>query len=315
MLFELDADQQAIVDAVHRIVTTRAGPARARELGGVVPRYDHELAAVLTDEGYMGFEYAEGAGPLEAALVVEAVAGACGVVAIGAAGLVVPGALQDVVAGPVALTTSKSSGSALAEPGLVRYAADAAAAIVVGDEDVTIVDLGPGDTERVPARYGFPMGRITRHDGRVVRGVASRVQTWWRLAIAAEISGIARAAIDVTTAHLRDREQFGRPLGSFQGVQHRLAECEVLAHGARWLTMEAAWSGANPERVAAAITESLRAAQRVFADTHQFSGALGFTEEYDLHLSTMRLPALRAEAAALGSAPAALSAARWGAGG
>ena len=69
MLFELDADQQAVTDAVERILDRHAGPARIRSLGGDQPRYDHELVGVLRDQGFLGFRFGEGAGPLEAALV------------------------------------------------------------------------------------------------------------------------------------------------------------------------------------------------------------------------------------------------------
>ena len=94
MLFELDADQRALLDAVERILDGNAGAARARALGGDRPRYDHDLAGLLRDQGFLGFRFEEGAGPLEAALVVKAVARAGGVVAAGADALVAPGAIS-----------------------------------------------------------------------------------------------------------------------------------------------------------------------------------------------------------------------------
>ncbi len=307
MLFELDPDQQAIVDAVERILAGHAGPARVRALGGDQPRYDHELAELLREQGFLGFRLDDGAGPLDAALVVEAVSRAAGVVAVGAEALVCPGALAGVdVAPPVAVAVAGSTAP-------VRYAADAASLVAVDGHEAIVVDLGPGDATAVDSRFGYPMATVQRWDGRRLGpGSGASVLSWWRVALALEACGLARAALDITIDHVRERHQFGRALGSFQGVQHRLAECEVLAQGARWLALEAAWARADHERAAAAAVQALRAAERVFWDTHQFSGALGFAVEYDLHLWTMRLPALRAEVLALGSPSSALAVSRWG---
>jgi alkylation response protein AidB-like acyl-CoA dehydrogenase len=305
--FELDEDQQAVVDAVGRILAGYAGPARARALGGDQPRYDHELAEVLRGQGFLGFALEDGAGPLEAALVVEEVARAAGVISVGAEALVGPGALGGrQLAAPLALALAGSSAP-------VRFAGDAATLIALAGDEAVAVDLGPGDTDPVDSRFGYPMATVRRWDGHSLgAGSGTAVRSWWRVALALEISGVVRSALDTTVGHVRERQQFGRPLGSFQGVQHRLAECEVLAQGARWLALEAGWARADVERSAAAATHALRVADRVFWDTHQFSGALGFAIEYDLHLWTMRLPALRAELLSLGPPASALTVARWG---
>jgi len=306
MQFELDADQRAVVESVERILTVHAGPARVRELGGDQPRHDTELAALLRGQGFLGFRFEEGAGPLEAALVVEAVARAAGVVPAGGEALVVPGAIagEDVPA-PVVMAVAGSTAP-------VRFAADASTLIAVGDDEAVLVELGGADTKRVASRFGYPMATVHRWEGRSLGpGSAATVRAWWRVAVAIELCGVARAALDTTVAHVRERHQFGRPLGSFQALQHRLAECEVLIQGARWLALEAAWSEAEEQRSAAAAVQALRAGERTFWDTHQFSGALGFAVEYDLHLWTMRLPALRAELLSIGQPASALTTARW----
>jgi len=306
MLFELDADQQAVADAVERILHHHAGPTRVRALGGDQPRYDHELVGVLRDQGFLGFRFGEGAGPLEAALVVEAVARAAGVAAAGAEALVVPGAFAGAeITPPVAVANAGSTAP-------VRFAADAKTLVAVEAEEAVLVELGTDDATPVPNRFGYPMATVHRWDGRSCgSGSARMVRAWWRIAVALEICGAARAALDTTVAHVRGRYQFGRPLGSLQAVQHRLAECEVLIQGARWLALEAAWSWADPERAAAAAVQALRAGERTFWETHQLSGALGFAVEYDLHLWTMRLPALRSELLSIGQPAAALTGVRW----
>ena len=77
--------------------------------------------------------------------------------------------------------------------------------------------------------------------------IPTDVRAWWRIALAVELVGSMRAALDLTVAHVSDRIQFGRPIGSFQAVQHGLAKCAVAIEGARWLAYEAAWSG-DPTR-------------------------------------------------------------------
>ena len=104
----------------------------------------------------------------------------------------------------------------------------------------------------------------------------------WSLArLAAEAVGAMGAALKVTTDYQKQRRQFGRTIGSFQAVQHRMAECAVLIEGSRWLTYEAAWQGAPAEAAAVVAAQTLAAAGQVFIETHQLSGAIGFTHEHE----------------------------------
>jgi alkylation response protein AidB-like acyl-CoA dehydrogenase len=141
--------------------------------------------------------------------------------------------------------------------------------------------------------------------------VLSRVLDLAAVGLAAEQVGGAQECLEMAVQYAKDRVQFGRPIGSFQAVQHRLAECLVLAEGARWLAFEAAQRGAAPEPAAAAAAHALAAAGRVFEETHQLSGAIGYTREHDLHVWTMRLQALRAELGGVAEHRRALARARW----
>ncbi|MDJ0868092.1 MAG: acyl-CoA dehydrogenase family protein, partial [Myxococcota bacterium] len=123
--------------------------------------------------------------------------------------------------------------------------------------------------------------------------------------------GAMGAALDVTLDYVQKRRQFGRAIGSFQAVQHRLGECAVWLHGARWLTLEAAAHGAPAAETTVAAAQALSAAQRVFAETHQLSGAMGFTHEHDLHVWTMRLPALWLELGGVAAHRRAVAQERW----
>jgi hypothetical protein len=97
--------------------------------------------------------------------------------------------------------------------GLARYAADAAQLLVLNEDQASLVELAPGQVEAVPSGAGFPVGRVPAdllESGRPVEALGLRAR--WALAMAAELSGVAHAIVELTAAHLRERVQFGRPL-------------------------------------------------------------------------------------------------------
>jgi alkylation response protein AidB-like acyl-CoA dehydrogenase len=120
-----------------------------------------------------------------------------------------------------------------------------------------------------------------------------------------------RAALDHTVGYLKERRQFGRAIGSFQAVQHRLASCAIAVEASRWLAFEAAFRNAPAEASATAAAYAASAAAQLFEETHQLSGAIGFTREHDLHVFSMRLQALRLELGGVTGHRRALAAARW----
>jgi len=300
--FHLDSEQRAILDAVGTINARHAGAARIRVLGGDEPSYDHDLHKHLREAGFL--DLAADGRPLDAALVAEAVARELGVVAAAYQGLVAP-CLGIEVEGPITIVAAGSRGPA-------RFAADAEVVVTITDGCVRAVRPRPGSVTRVKSRLGWPIGDLTDlDDGEPLADAhPDEVLARWRVALAIELVGSMSGALDLTVAHVSDRKQFGRPIGSFQAVQHGLAKCAVAIEGARWLAYEAAWSG-EWAAAATALAASVRAAERVRRDTHQFTGALGFTTEYDLHLWTMRLPALAIEAGTTGAAATAAAASRW----
>jgi alkylation response protein AidB-like acyl-CoA dehydrogenase len=307
MNFELGAEQVAIVEAVDALLAQHAGAARAIEVAGK-GAYDFALDAALTEAGFFDVATSAETGLLDAALLVEAVARAGGVVAIGAGALVGPGLGCDALAGPVAVAMADATGP-------IRFAAHARTLLVLDGDVARIVALRPGDATPVRSNFGVPMGRVAasalQRGDALAAGSGARVADLWRVALAAEAVGAMRASLAVTLEYVKRRRQFGRAIGSFQAVQHRLAECLVWAEGARWLTLEAAWAGAPPEAAATAAAHALAAAGRIFHETHQLSGAMGYTHEHDLHVWSMRLPALRLELGGLAAQRRAVATARW----
>jgi len=306
--FNLNEDQGAIIEAVGALLEQYAGAERAIALAPK-GQYDAKLDGALRESGFLEVARGEETGPLEAALVVEAVARSAGVVAVGAAALVAPGVAEGELDGPIAVATADHRGP-------IRYAANCRTLLVLDGDVARVVPVEPGDSEPVASNFGYPMGSapaaLARGGDSLGPGSGERLRSWWRLALAAEAVGTMGAALDYTVGYLKQRRQFGRPIGSFQAVQHRLANCTIALEGSRWLTYEAADKGAPAEMAATASAYAMQAASHLFAETHQLSGAIGFTREHDLHVWSMRLPALKLEMGGVPGHRRGVAELRWG---
>ncbi len=310
MDFELNADQRAIGEAIESLVAAHAGAERAIELHRK-SEYDAALEVALAESGFLDIARGEETGPLEAALVVEAVARAGGVVAAGATALVAPGLDDREWSGPVALARAGA-------PGPVRFASQARTLLVWDGDEARAVDVGPGAVRPVPSNFGYPMGlfpdEVIAGGESLGQGSGERLAAWWRVALSIEAVGSMEAALVQTVGYLSERKQFGRTIGSFQAVQHRLAQRKLALEGSRWLAYEAAYRGAPAEASAAAAAHAIASAADSFRELHQLSGAIGFTREHDLHVWTMRLKALELELGGASAHRRALARARWGGG-
>ena len=115
-------------------------------------------------------------------------------------------------------------------------------------------------------------------------------------ALAVEQVGIAARCLELTLGHVRTREQFGRPIGTFQAVQHRCAEMLLRLESARSAAYYAAWAvdGAPAELPrAASLAKSYCSEATAFitSETLQLHGGIGFTWEHDAHLYFKRAKA------------------------
>ena len=122
-----------------------------------------------------------------------------------------------------------------------------------------------------------------------------KVLSWGAVGKCAEMVGGAQAVLDMTVEYAKQRVQFGRPIGSFQAIQHYCADMATDVEGSRYLTHQAAWrlsSGLPAEReVAIAKAWVSDAYSRVCAVAHQCHGAIGFTKEHDMQLYSRRAKA------------------------
>jgi len=127
--------------------------------------------------------------------------------------------------------------------------------------------------------------------GAVGKGWAllERVMDRAKVAMCAEMCGGAQKVLEMSVEYAKVREQFGRPIGSFQAIQHKCANMMVQTESAKSATYYAAWAVANdvPEaHLAACMAKAYcsDAYRFVSAEGIQIHGGIGFTWEHDMHI-------------------------------
>ncbi|MFJ3881761.1 acyl-CoA dehydrogenase family protein [Streptomyces sp. NPDC090077] len=157
-------------------------------------------------------------------------------------------------------------------PGLFELTAPPAAFTVRATMDPSR-PLAELTLDRTPAR-------LLSADG---AGVLARVRDLACTALAAEQAGAAGRALEATVRYAKDRTQFGRPIGSFQAVKHRLADVHTAVEAARGLALAAAAAGAPPDLAAAAAAAGAEAYAYAAGEMIQLHGGIGVTWEHEAH--------------------------------
>jgi alkylation response protein AidB-like acyl-CoA dehydrogenase len=213
------------------------------------------------------------------------------------------------VADTVLVPVPPAFGAAASDTG---NASDAGARGPALAQDVWVLPViaSAGSAERVPsgepaaqaARLVWPAAALAQ--ARRLPGRAAALESLAAALHAALLAGAMARVVDMTLAYCNERQQFGRPLGKFQAVQHQLAvmaEQLVAASVAAEsgfqppAHVEASASTAAPHPLQAAIAKARasEAALAVAQAAHALHGAIGVTAEYDLQLWTRRLHAWR----------------------
>jgi hypothetical protein len=280
MDLRLTADQTALLTAINGL----AAPFQEKPI-------DFHGFALVSSELEQQLEAAEffdiaataGLGPVGAALAVERIARLPYAAEVALSMLVRPHVLTEWPR-PFALVENGRPG---------RFVASARTLLIANGETLSVALARPDAVQAVESIYGYPMAMLASPlEGKPLSAQeASDGRKWLRVALAAEAAGLIQAALDATVAHLSVRKQFGRPLGTFQALRHRVAECAVLAGGVKWLALKAAATGDEGDAALAAF-HAQDSATRVAYDMHQMLGAMGMTLEHPLHLWTYRLKAL-----------------------
>jgi alkylation response protein AidB-like acyl-CoA dehydrogenase len=133
--------------------------------------------------------------------------------------------------------------------------------------------------------------------GDAARALHTAALAEWRALTAAALAGLGAAALELGRDYVTERHQFGVPIGSFQSIQHALADVTVALDGAQLLARKAAWAldrgtatapatgGVEPAALAAmAFLFCSEQAQLAATRTLHFHGGYGFMEEYDAQL-------------------------------
>jgi hypothetical protein len=285
MDFTLTADQVALMTSLEGLVAPfKEMPSNFR--GFVLP--GEALEDLLIQAEFFDVAATPELGPVAAALAVERLARLPFAAEVALSMLVHPHLSGASWPRPLALLEQGRPG---------RYAARARTLLIADGDKLSLKLVSSSDVESVESICAYPMGRLkdaTRSDGSTRQLSASEAavaRKWLRVATAAEAAGLMQAALDSTVEHLRVRNQFGRPLGSFQALRHRMAECAVLVGGVKLLALKAA-STATAADAALAAFYAQESATRITYELHQMFGAMGMTLEHPLHLWTYRLKVL-----------------------
>jgi hypothetical protein len=304
MKLALTSDQSQILDAVDSLARPFAGP----------PLHDTSLALTsdkldreLEEGGFLDVGFDPDLGAVTAALVVERLARLPYAVEAALSALVRP--LFPDLPRPFCLV-----GEGLSQRP-IRFLRAGATVVVVGRDRVSSFVATEAQVRAEDALFAYPMATLLVDPATAATTVhdvtPQDVTIRWRVAIAAEAAGLLAAALDSTATYVTDRQQFGRPLATFQALRHRLAEAQVRANGVYWLAMKAA-DTLDAGDAALAALHAQESARATAYDFHQFLGAMGMTLEHPLHLWTYRLKALVGELGGRGGQGLAVAEALWG---
>jgi alkylation response protein AidB-like acyl-CoA dehydrogenase len=212
----------------------------------------------------------------------------------------VPGPVAESIAvAPVLLSddercASLASGeliATVAHPPHVPRAVDADTAglvLLATDEGVTQAVPGERRESLDPSRRLYdvtPTGEAWQAD-------IKRAYEFGALATAAQLVGAAEALLNGAVDYAKQRSQFGRIIGSYQAIKHKLADVHIAIELARPLVYGAALT-LQPRDVSAAKAAASEAALLAARASLQTHGAIGFTQEHDLSLWLLRVQALR----------------------
>lgn len=282
MKLSWNEDQQAVLDAVARVAAQHRTPV----LDG---NARFQRSTTLDDElqagGYFDAAITDGLGLPVAAALVMALAALPACTEVAASALLLPGL---PLPRPCAVLWRDRGAPA-------RFLDQARCVACIDDQALWFAPLRDGDATPVDSLFAVPMGRLRSPDTLPWQRAdidPARALGLGRLALAAEITGNLAAALASVVEHVSHRRQFGRPLGAFQAVQHRLAQGATTVEGLRWLVLAAA-DGRVP--AALAVAQAQQAVRPLCHDLHQFMGAMGLTLEHPLHRWTYRARRLQSE--------------------
>jgi alkylation response protein AidB-like acyl-CoA dehydrogenase len=292
--FDLDQDQRDAAAAAREFFSEQASPAAARAaLEGVAPVRPGRKA--LADVGFLGITVPESAGGGGGSLLDLAVVAEQGGAVLAGPSLVTAARAAVLLAGQPELAAALADGStpfavvdgsapSIDAASATSFLALEDGALVVGSGEVTVGS--PIDATRGLATVRLTDRRVLAEDAGDLWTRARQVAS---VVLAAEGLGGADRAVQLGVAYAKERQAFGRAIGSYQAVKHMLVDAWVGVDQLRSLVWWAAWAADNaPEEFPLAASAAKAYAARVFeqaAETViQVHGGIGYTWEHDAHL-------------------------------
>jgi alkylation response protein AidB-like acyl-CoA dehydrogenase len=311
--FAFSEEQLALRDLARELFERESPPSRLRRLWESDESRDDKVWRTMAEAGLLGITVPEehgglGGDDVDLALVLEEVGRSA-----------LPDPFVDTVAIAAPLIAEFGTGAQREEwlPRIANGDAIVAAGFgwaVTADADVADLVL----TVHEAALHAVPRGRfrVTRtlsphdrarrlfevetetDDTTLMTGGADHGPIRGAVAVAGVLNGIAMKLLEMTVDHVKSRTQFGRPVGSFQAVKHKLATAHVMVESSRasaWYAAYALSENAADRDVAASVAKANAAAAEGFVNVEalQCHGGIGFTWEHDLHLWLKRGMALR----------------------
>ena len=307
MDLSLSPEQDQLVDAFAALYAKHSTPehVRAAEALG----FDPELWKRLADLGAVPMAVAEvdggwGASFLELALVAEQQGRFVAAVPIIEAqvaarllarlGAVASGPLADALGGERLITFApRATRDGVA--GLVPAGSVADDAVVLDGDRLLLVPLDGHRTivenlASMPlADVAVPASAVVLAEGATALAAHDRALDDWLALTAAALVGLGARALGIGVDYVKERRAWGVPIGSFQGIAHRLADTASAVDGARLLSYEAAWAVDDqperaPELAAMAFAFAYETARDATYRSLHFHGGYGFMMEYDIQL-------------------------------
>lgn len=306
----LSAEQSALVDSVARVVRD-LGVEAVGQLAD--SKRAAKLEAAVDAAGWRDLRSADDDGApwgsgVEVALVAEALArGSADTAFIGpmfATELRRLAGAPDATGTETVLLSGDLSGLATThDTGCLAIDADGAESALglSGSDDgwtLTIVALAKAETTtdltRPVARPNGAAQPVVGQTRRLGEGDVTRLRALGLATTAADLVGVMQGATDLSSAYAAERRQYGQPVGSFQAVQHMLADALVVTEGARSIARHAAWAvdALDPADALVAAAEAkayaARSAREVCETAIQVHGGIGNTWECLAHVYLRR---------------------------
>jgi acyl-CoA dehydrogenase len=321
MDFSFTSDQQDLRELAAKILSDATTLERTKQVVADSDGFDRDLWAALADAGIVGISLPEsvggaGLGFLETCIVLEEVGRTAAPVpalavmafagpalaefgatdaldGVAAGTRIVTAALTEAVGDVYAPSTSATGGKLTGEKVCVPAGMWAERIVVSANDGIYVVDPSAAGVtvEREDTMLGAPTARLVLSNAEATKLAGPEGLTWLleraQTAMTVVMSGVANAALDLTATYVKEREQFGRAIATFQAVSQRAADTYIRKEAIKLTAWQAAWridAGVPAAaQVDAAKYWAAQGGQDVLLAAHHLHGGVGVDRDYPLY--------------------------------